>query len=93
MTLSTGAQVPLNVNPEFVNPVNPVPFNFGLRSNNTSQGGNPYQGAVSDVQLYINGLSDNESSLIYNSMVNSNFTAHVGPPFSGSIQVLPKVNP
>ena len=90
---STGTQVPLSVSPEFVNSLNGVPFNFGLRSDNSSNGGNPYQGAVSDVQLYLNGLSDNESSMIYNSMLSSNYTAHVGPPFTGSIQVLPKVNP
>jgi hypothetical protein len=90
---STGTQVPLNVNPEFVNSLNGVPLNFGLRSDNVANDGNPFQGAVSDVQLYLNGLSNNESSMIYNSMVNSNATVHVGPPFAGSIQVLPNVNP
>jgi hypothetical protein len=77
--------------PQVVNSLNGVPFNFGLRADNVAQDGNPYQGAVSDVQLYVNGQSDDETSLIYNSMVSSNYAGHIGPPFTGSIEVLPNL--
>jgi hypothetical protein len=88
-----GGQPPPQNFPAIVSNIHPVPFNFGLRSDNGSNGGTPYKGAVSDVQFYINGQSDYESSLIYSNMVNSGFAGHIGPPYSGSLEVLPNVNP
>ena len=88
-----GGQPPPQNFPAIVNNIHPVPFNFGLRSDNSSSGGNAFKGAVSDVQFYINGQSDYESSLIYSNMVNAGYAGHIGPPYGGSLEVLPNVNP